>query len=135
MRLFLDTNIFIAALEGEQERGETAKDLLNSESPVFYTSLLNLMEIRTVLIKKKQREADAVRETIARISDDVKVVIPDMSDFIDGYRLQDETLLYPLDVLILSLALTHDATLVTFDGELLDHADEYDVVSPESLLD
>lgn len=39
------------------------------------------MEIRTVLIKKKQREADAVRETIARISDDVKVVIPDMSDF------------------------------------------------------
>ena len=55
-----------------------------------------------------------------------------MSDFIESYRLQDETFTH-LMLLILRLALAYDATLVTFDGELLDHADEYDIASPESL--
>lgn len=49
-KVFLDTNILIAALTDEPERGEMATELLNEDID-FYTSLLNLMELRTVLSK------------------------------------------------------------------------------------
>ena len=54
-RLFLDTNVFIASITNEPERVDVAKELLNSEYE-FYTSLLNLLELRTVLAKKKRLE-------------------------------------------------------------------------------
>lgn len=38
----------------------------------------------------------------------------------DANRLQRETLLYPLDCLILACAQGHDADLVSFDSELQD---------------
>lgn len=62
-RVFLDTNVFVASITGEQGRAETAKRLLNSEYD-FYTSLLNLLELRTVLTKKKRIEQDRVEKTI-----------------------------------------------------------------------
>lgn len=36
-------------------------------------------------------------------------------------RLQSESLLYPMDALVLAAADAVDATLVSFDAELLDH--------------
>jgi predicted nucleic acid-binding protein len=45
-------------------------------------------------------------------------------------RLQSETLLYPMDVLVLTAADAVGATLVTFDSELLDHG----AVSPDSVV-
>ena len=44
-------------------------------------------------------------------------------------RLQSETLLYPIDALTLAAADAIDATLVTFDSELLEHGGE----SPEAV--
>lgn len=46
------------------------------------------------------------------------MVIPDASDMMDANRLQRETLLYPLDCLILACTQGHDAELVSFDSEL-----------------
>jgi predicted nucleic acid-binding protein len=40
---------------------------------------------------------------------------------IEANRLQEETLLYPMDAIVLSAANAVDATLVTFDSELRDH--------------
>ena len=45
--------------------------------------------------------------------------------------LQSETLLYPMDALILAAADAADATLVTFDSELL----EYGAVEPTEFVD
>ncbi|MEF8821542.1 MAG: type II toxin-antitoxin system VapC family toxin [Halovenus sp.] len=55
MRLFVDTNIFVANLVDEPGRSQAATDLLDSDHDL-HTSLLNLMELRTVLVKKKQHE-------------------------------------------------------------------------------
>nr|WP_223301861.1 PIN domain-containing protein [Haladaptatus sp. R4] len=52
MRLFLDTNILISAIVSEPGRGHAATKLLN-EDHEFLTCLLNIMELRTVLCKKK----------------------------------------------------------------------------------
>jgi len=46
-------------------------------------------------------------------------------DDYDANQLQDETLLYPMDSLILACAREYDATLVSFDGELVDAGAEH----------
>ena len=51
MKVFVDTNVFIASITEEPARGEMATELLN-ENHEFYTSILNLMEIRSVLTKR-----------------------------------------------------------------------------------
>jgi predicted nucleic acid-binding protein len=71
MKLFLDTNVIIASLTDEPERGETATELLNADHE-FHTSLINIMELRTVLAKKKRIETDRVeeieREVVRRVT-------------------------------------------------------------------
>nr|WP_246045602.1 PIN domain-containing protein [Halorussus ruber] len=74
-RLFLDTNVFIASITKESERVEVAKKLLNSDYE-FYTSLLNLLELRTVLAKKKRLERGQVEKAIERISEEVEIICP-----------------------------------------------------------
>lgn len=52
------------------------------------------------------------------------VTFPDASDVMAANRLQSETLLYPMDAVILSAADAADATLVSFDSELVEHGTE-----------
>lgn len=52
MKLFLDTNILVAAVTDDTERSAAAVELLN-EAEQTYVSVLNLMELRSVLSKKK----------------------------------------------------------------------------------
>jgi predicted nucleic acid-binding protein len=58
------------------------------------------------------------------------VTFPDASDILEANRLQSETLLYPMDALILSPAASSDSPLVTFDSELLEHG----AVTPDTVL-
>ena len=55
MRCLLDTNVLVAAVTRDTDRSETAVGVLN-ETGEAYVSVLNLMELRTVLAKKKQFE-------------------------------------------------------------------------------
>ena len=115
MRLLVDANVLVAALV-EEEHGP-ATELLNADHE-FCTALLSLMEVRTVLTKKKrveQVEAERIVDGIAARTD---VYATERDDMLNAYRLQKETLLYPIDCLLLSLADGIDAELVTFDAEL-----------------
>ncbi|RKD87978.1 type II toxin-antitoxin system VapC family toxin, partial [Halopiger aswanensis] len=55
MKLFLDTNVFIAAVTDEPDTGAIAVDVLDGDHD-FLTSMLNLMELRSVLTKKERLE-------------------------------------------------------------------------------
>ena len=57
MKLFVDTNVFIASLTDEPARGAIATRLRN-EDHGFCTSVINLMEIRSVMTKKKHVEQE-----------------------------------------------------------------------------
>ena len=120
MRLFLDTNVIVAAVTKDTEHSDTAVRALN-EFDETYTSVLNLMELRTVLTKKKQFERERVEQIERRISSRTTVTFPDASDMMAANQLQDETLLYPMDALVLAAADAVDATLVSFDSELREH--------------
>ncbi|WIV67104.1 type II toxin-antitoxin system VapC family toxin [Natrialbaceae archaeon AArc-T1-2] len=129
MRLFLDTNVLVAAVTRDTERSETAVSVLNDADDT-YTSVLNLMELRSVLAKKKQFDRKRVEQIEQRVSSRTTVTFPDASDVIEANRLQDETLLYPMDALVLAAANAVDATLVSFDAELRDHGAK----SPEKVF-
>lgn len=129
-RIFLDTNILVASLTNEPERGEKAKKLMNSEYE-FYTSLLNLLELRTVLAKKKRIEQEQVENAIEKINERVEVFIHETSDMLTTNSLQQQTLLDPMDCLIFAAAKDVDAELVTFDAEVLDNG----ATTPSEILD
>ncbi|RCU46214.1 type II toxin-antitoxin system VapC family toxin [Haloplanus salinus] len=130
MKVFVDTNVFIASITDEPGRGDVATELLN-ENHDFCTSILNLMEVRSVLTKKKRVEQERVKEVLADIYGGVDIYAPEISDQISAYSLQQDTLLYTLDCVLLALAEDIDATLVTFDGELLENG----ATSPTELME
>lgn len=130
MRVFVDTNVFVASLTDEPSRGETATELLNQEHD-FCTSILNLMELRSVLTKKKRIEQEEAEEVLSDIYTQVDIYAPEISDQITAYSRQQESLLYTLDCVLLALAEDIDATLTTFDSELLDHG----AVPPSDLIE
>lgn len=129
MSFFIDTNIFIAALFKEETRSKTARKILNLEVEK-YTSLLNLMEIRSVLSKKKQISKDEIEMIEKDIVEGIEIIIPDSSSFIQSNELQKENYLYPSDCLILTLSKSYDAKLVTFDSELIHHG----ATEPEEII-
>lgn len=129
MRCFVDTNVLVAVLTRDNGRADVATDLLNVNEP--YTSVLNLMELRSVLTKKKRFDRDRIERVESRIINRATITFPDASDVVAANRLQRETLLYPMDALILAASEAADTTLVTFDSELREHG----AVSPEDVLE
>lgn len=129
MKVLVDTNVFVASLTDEPARGDVATEFLNQDHD-FCTSILNLMEIRSVMTKKKQVEQGRVEDVLSDIYSQVDIYAPEISDQISAYSLQQDTLLYTLDCVLLALADDLDATLATFDGELLDTG----AVEPSDLI-
>ena len=120
MRVLFDTNVLVATVTRDTGRSSEAIQLLDEAEEPF-VSVLSLMELRSVLSKKKQFERERIDAIEDRISARVTVSFPDASDMMAANRLQSETLLYPMDAMILSAAEALEATLVSFDSELLEH--------------
>ncbi|MDR5673659.1 PIN domain-containing protein [Halalkaliarchaeum sp. AArc-GB] len=120
MKLLLDTNVLVAAVTRDTDRSDDAIELLNDTDQQF-VSVLNLMELRSVLTKKKGFERDRIQQIENRIVSRTTVTFPDASDVMAANRLQSETLLYPMDALVFAAADAIDATLVSFDSELIEH--------------
>ena len=72
-RYFLDINVLVASMTDEPDRGDQATAALNLDSE-YLTGLLNLMELRTVLTKKKGLEQSRVESVISEIESRLEVV-------------------------------------------------------------
>lgn len=103
--------------------------MLDSDHELF-TSVLNLMELRTVLTTRNLFEREEMERAEQRIVDRTTVTVPDAGDVLAANDLQEETLMYPTDALILATAQAADATLVTLDSELQDHG----AISPAEVV-
>lgn len=129
MKAFFDTNVLVAAVTADTNRSSDAIRLLN-QTDDGYTSIVNLMELRSVLAKKKRFEVARIERIEDRIARKTTVVFPDASDILAANRLQRRLLLYPLDAIILAVSETADCRLVSFDSELREHG----AVEPIDLL-
>lgn len=83
---FVDTNVLIAVITDEPDSAETAAALLDSEHECI-TSLVNLMELRTVLAKKERLELDRVQGIQDETTTDIDVVIHDTPDMVDANQI------------------------------------------------
>ncbi|AUG49410.1 VapC toxin family PIN domain ribonuclease (plasmid) [Haloarcula taiwanensis] len=119
----------MAVVTQDSEQSAAARELLNTTENL-HVSVLNLMELRSVLSKKKQFERDRVDQIEARITSRTTVTFPDASDMLAANQLQSDTLLYPMDALVLTAADAIEGTLVSFDRELV----EQGAVRPEEVL-
>lgn len=120
MRLLLDTNVLVAAVTRDTDRSDAAIELLNEVDDV-HVSVLNLMELRMVLAKKKGFDRDRIEAIERRVTSRATVTFPDASDVMAANTLQSDRFLYPMDALVLAAAEAIDATLVSFDAELIDN--------------
>jgi predicted nucleic acid-binding protein len=120
MKLFVDSNIFIAIVTDDTDRSNVARELLNSDHE-FYSSIYNVMEIRNVLATKyhfKRERIEEVERTIRTYADPVShssVLIQEADE------IQGETYTTAMDAIMLAGADHIDGTLVTFDTELHRH--------------
>lgn len=129
MKIFVDSDVFIAALTSEPQRGPIARDLLN-QSHILCTSLLNLMEVRTVLAKKKQQPQPKVENAINKMRNGLDEVVESPPSLILTNEKQKQTLLYPMDCLFYSKSDEEDAIPISFDRELRHHG----AVHPKYLI-
>lgn len=129
MKAFFDTNVLVAAVTDDTDRSDDAVRLLN-EVDEGYTSILNIMELRSVLAKKKAFERDRIDRIEDRIARKTIVTFPDASDIVAANSRQAETLAYPMDALVIAAASSAGVQLVSFDAEL----QEQDAVTPGELL-
>ncbi|KDE56345.2 twitching motility protein PilT [Halostagnicola sp. A56] len=130
MKLFVDTNLLVAATLDEDERGEMATKFLNLDRELA-TTILNLMEFRTVLTKKKQLDQERVERLLDGLWERITVYRHSNDDLLKSYSVQENTLLYPMDCLLLTTAEETDGVLVTFDSELQENG----AVSPAEFVD
>lgn len=121
MRLLLDSNVILATLIDDPDLADPATKLMDDPEHDFAISSITIMELRAVLTKKEGLESARVETIIADLLTEVDVFLPDSGDLTHAVRLQKETLLYPMDAIILACADADDRTLVTFDAALLDH--------------
>ncbi|MFB6129062.1 MAG: type II toxin-antitoxin system VapC family toxin [Halorhabdus sp.] len=129
MTAFVDTNVLVAAVTTDTDRSDEAIELLN-ELEDGHTSILNVMELRSVLTKKKRFDQERVDDIETKIARKMTVTFPDASDIVAANQLQSETLLYPMDALIIAVAESTGKPLVSFDTELLEHG----AVEPAAFL-
>ncbi|MFB6209725.1 MAG: type II toxin-antitoxin system VapC family toxin [Candidatus Nanohaloarchaea archaeon] len=127
--VFVDTNVFIADIVEEEERFQESKIFLNRDLD-FVTSIINIMEIRTVLSKKKNLERDKIEECLNEVTDSVEVIIPDSSDMMKANGNQRESYAYPFDSIIMATAENAGLEIVSFDSEMIDNG----AVRPEKFM-
>lgn len=99
--------MLVAAVTADTDRSAAAVRVLN-ETDDGYPSIPNVMERRSVLAKTKAFDRDRIEERIARKT---TVTFPDASDIVAANEHQSETLLYPMDALILAAAESVDDAL------------------------
>lgn len=119
MKILVDTNIFIALIENSPG-AKVANRLLNVRHHEIGTGTLNLLEIRTVLTKKKsksQRKVEAFISWLRRNLDFIVDQIPPLSDVETRHK---RTLLYPMDCLIMQTSDDAQAVPTTLDREMRD---------------
>jgi len=86
MRLLFDTSVVVAAVTRDADRSDAAVALLD-EADEPLVSVLTLMELRSVLSKKKRFERERIDAIEDRITARTTVTFPDASDMMAANRL------------------------------------------------
>ena len=110
--------------------------LIEDKKMVGFVTLMNILEIRFVLRRKKGINERRVNEDIAQILKLFKVVIPDEINLLKANQLQMDLPLSPFDAVFIASGLSlGEVTLLTRDkGLLLTASNFLPAATPEEFL-
>ena len=120
----VDTNVFLSVLLKAPE-WKKVESFLNNNKGNTSTSILNLMEIVSVLSRKYQWKREDILDILATIKENSTIYSPDEYDSLDAYNMVLTHFIMPMDAQILSLAKRKALTIITYDHELLALAGKY----------
>lgn len=106
-RVFVDSNIVLYALDADQQKHETAWNLLFTKP---YISLQVINECSNVLNRKRQWPAEDVAQTLERILQFVIVEPTDIATVRSAWKLQARYRFSYFDSLIIAAALAADCS-------------------------
>lgn len=83
----------------------------------LYTTIVNLMEIRFVLRRRKKWNNLEIEKTFADLKEinNFEIILPDATDMISGFNLQSNYRLDPFDAIYLGISIKLPAILITRD--------------------
>lgn len=101
-----------------------------------FISIINLLEVRFVLRRKKDFAEERIKKDIAKILAILEVVIPDEIDLLRANEVQTDHPLGPSDALLVSAGLNlREAILISRDKTLLTLASKFlPTATPEEFL-
>lgn len=101
-----------------------------------FSTVLNLLEIRFVLRRKKSFTEEKIQEDIEKILRIVEIAIPDEINMLEANNLQAKHPFSPLDAMLVAIGLgLKNIVLVTRDKVLLDLASKFlPAPTPEDFL-
>ena len=129
IKTFLDTDVILNWLCKETTKeGETLWEApyeilkkAEKEEIVLYTTLINIMEIRFVLRRKKRWKELEIEEVIRDLGeiDNFGIIIPEETDLITGFNFQASHMLDPFDAIYLSVVDKISGFLVSRDRDFI----------------
>ncbi len=116
----VDSNVFLNVIL-YTEKYDVSRKFLNTNTGNIATTLVNLMEIFTVLTRKYKWSKEDAIDIVETLKKECEILIPNEYDFIDAYEIQQQFMLTINDALIVAIAKRENLTLITFDKELLQY--------------
>ncbi len=149
IKVFLDTDVILNWLCKEvTKEGETLWEApyeilkrAEKEEIVLYTTLINIMEIRFVLRRKKRWTEREIEEVIRDLGefDNFEIIIPGEIDLITGFNFQALYMLDPFDAIYLSAVDRIPSFLVSRDRDFINIVNKIKgkltAFTPESFLE
>lgn len=101
-----------------------------------FSTLINILEVRFVLRRKKGFAENKIKEDITKILELLEIIVPDETNLLSANSLQDKFALSPFDAILLSAALTKEnIVLITRDNALISIASKLlEAANPETFL-
>lgn len=143
-KVFLDTDIFLNWLFKEEDP-KTGFKLWKAPHSIIkkveknklegFTSIFVLMELRTILSRKKRWKKEKIIKLERDIKRDFEILLSDLIDILESAELQLKEWTTPVDTInILLASKVPEITFIARDREVLEKASKYvEAVKPEKV--
>ncbi len=134
-KFLVDSDVFLNSVL-QTERQEVCVKFLDDQEATTCTTILNVMEVSSVLSRKYGWKKNDIHDVVDTIERGMDVIIPSEAETLEGYELVMSDFFSTVDSILLSISKNQDLELVTLDGGLLRRGSELTKVSsPKSLID
>lgn len=134
-KCLVDSDVVLNAIL-ETEKQDICVEFLDQKENEINSTILNIMEISSVLSRKYQWEGEDIREVINTVEKGMDVLIPSESEILEGYELVFYNFYSPVDAILLTLSKNQDQVLITYDKELLKRGVTHtDVKRPDEFIE